>query len=62
MARVAYKNQPKGMGSITTNINRKSEAVDLDSLLIFGNRAQRRFAKKQIAELRKREGINHGSE
>lgn len=53
MARDVYKNHPRGLGSITTNINKNSKAVDLDDLLIFGNRAQKRFAKRQIQELEK---------
>lgn len=48
-----YKSQPRGMGNISTNINRGCKAVDLDSFLIVGNRTQRRFAKKQLKELEK---------
>lgn len=60
MSSHAYKNQPKGMGSLSTNIHRSTKAFNLDDLLIFGNRTQRRFAKKQIEVLHKNKGKNHG--
>ena len=59
-AKSFYKNMPRGMHHVTTNINSGASPVDLDQLAVFGNRAQRRFAKKEIARL-VRERSSRGS-
>lgn len=59
-AKSFYKNMPRGMHHLTTNTNSGSLPVDLDHLAVFGSRAQRRFAKKEIARLM-RERSSHGS-
>lgn len=48
---VAYRNHPGGMGqNMSQNIARSSAPVSLESVIAIGNRAQRRWAKKKLAE------------
>jgi hypothetical protein len=48
-----YRNMPRGMHRLSSNIKPDSKAVDLDDLAISGSRAHRRFAKREIARLEK---------
>lgn len=57
--RVRYRNTPRGMNGMSTNIRRDSQPVDLDAMLVIGSRAQRRLAKKNLARLEK-ERARHG--
>lgn len=53
-----YRNSPRGMNRLSTNIKPDSMAVDLDDMAAYGSRAQRRFAKKMIARLEKERATN----
>jgi hypothetical protein len=47
-----FKEYPKGCGQMSCG-KKNDKAIDLDLLIAFGNRAQRRFAKRELKALKK---------
>lgn len=57
-----YRNHPGGMGGMSENVSSDMKPVYLDDLAAAGNRAQRRFAKKKIADITRKnaKAASHG--
>lgn len=47
---IRYRNHPRGMAGMSENTTRTSAPVALESIVATGNRSQRRWAKRKLAE------------
>lgn len=53
-----YKNHPGGLGGMSENLKKDMHPVVLEDVAESGNRAQRRWARKHLAELARKEARN----
>lgn len=52
---MTYRNHPGGMNRMSENITATSRPIALEDVIAIGNRAQRRFAKKKLVAIQRRE-------
>ncbi|OGS97988.1 MAG: hypothetical protein A3F73_01250 [Gallionellales bacterium RIFCSPLOWO2_12_FULL_59_22] len=48
-----YRNHPGGMGRMSENITATSRPVVIEGVLVTGNRAQKRWAKRKLQQVQR---------
>lgn len=52
---MSYRNHPGGMSGMSENLTTSTRPVVLEDVVATGNRAQRRFALRKLAEIHRKE-------